>query len=309
MLLEDREKLRLGLPGQLLAVQDLPALFAGVGVRRRRHIEAHIRQRDYIGDRYILDTIVGRHFRFSLIGKVQAAIVYTVFPTIQAFVLSAICRFGVDFFGVVGFQPFNNTRQPFLCSVLVLRPIQRILEIVGADFLKHPVSKIQIFDFSQPVEVGQGELAARGDLFQCPMVQLGHFQPAPHGGLGEAGLIGDLLFGVAKDRELLEAPRLFVDCEIAALHIFQQHRGKLLGDGHVRHDAGQSFEPGQPRRLQATVADQDNIVAIAQLDRSVGIDINHRNDGEILKDADLLDAVGQLRQIAEVLARVIGMWM
>ena len=126
----------------------------------------------------------------------------------------------------------------------------------------------------------------------------------------------------------LEHLRLFIDGEVAALHILNKHGLQLLPRIHFHNDAREFGQPGQPRGRMASVADNDRIalrhgVAIDDTPaflRRVGAVFGTRcavflvghipqsgNNGKILKNAACLDAVGKLGQIAEILTRIIGM--
>ena len=117
----------------------------------------------------------------------------------------------------------------------------------------------------------------------------------------EARFFGDFSYGIAHVEHHLEALRLLVCSEVAALHIFNKHGLQLLPLRHFNHNAGQFGQTSDLRGGIAAVTDDDGVFRI-------GVVRFIRNDRQVLQNAAGLDACGKLRQITEILARIVGVW-
>lgn len=106
---------------------------------------------------------------------------------------------------------------PLSLFMLPLLFFQRCLhgpvEVLGADGFQNFVAGIQVLDFVQLGEIREGRTTLFG-LFEAVVVQLQQLDTPPNGGLGKAGLVGNLLYRLPEIHHHLEALGLFVDGEV-----------------------------------------------------------------------------------------------
>ena len=180
---------------------------------------------------------------------------------------------------------------------------QLVLEVLGADVIKHFILALRAFQLVQLHIIEQADAALLG-LLEFVLIQLQELHTAPDGGSGKAGLFRDVLDGIAHVKHHLEALRLLVDRQIGPLHILREHRTQLLPLRHLDHDAGELFQTGQLCGRKTAVADDDAVAFSVPLLCDFP---DQRNNGEVLEYAVDLNALGQLGHIAQVLTGVIGM--
>ena len=198
---------------------------------------------------------------------------------------------------VCNFSPFSKFLLDFL---LGNQAFQNAVEVRRADCVKRLVlvfGAVQLVKLQIIVE----RRTAGFSFLEFLPVEVKQFYTAANGGLREAGFFGDFSYGIAHVEHHLEALRLLIDGQIAALHIFNEHGLKLLPLRHFDHNAGQFGQTSDLRGSVTTMTDDDGVVRI-------GVVRFIRNDRQVLQNAAGLDACGKLRQITEILARIVGVW-
>ena len=232
------------------------------------------------------------HFSFQIPAVIPVAIDHTDVLAVElAGSFNLICKL------VCNFSPFSKFLSDFL---LGNQTFQNAVEICCADGVKGLVlvfGTVQLVKLQIIVE----RRTAGFSFLEFLPVEVKQFYTAANGGLREAGFFGDFSYGIAHVEHHLEALRLLIDGQIAALHIFNEHGLKLLPLRHFDHNAGQFGQTSDLRGSVTTMTDDDGVVRI-------GVVRFIRNDRQVLQNAAGLDACGKLRQITEILARIVGVW-
>ena len=198
---------------------------------------------------------------------------------------------------VCNFSPFSKFLLDFL---LGNQAFQNAVEVRRADCVKRLVLVFGAVQFVK-LQIVIECCATSFGFLKFLAVEVEQLHAASDGGLRKTGLFCDLSYGITHVEHHLEALRLLIDGQIAALHILNKHGLKLLALGHFDHHARQLRQARNLRGGIAAVTDDDGKVRI-------GVVRFIRNDRQVLQDAAGLDACGKLRQITEILARIVGVW-
>ena len=175
---------------------------------------------------------------------------------------------------------------------------QLVLKVLGADGGQDLVAVFQVLELFQLHEVREAHLTD-GHFGEDLLIQLHDLQAVLDRVPGEAGFLGHFLHALPEVEHHLEALCLLIDRQIGPLHVFQEHGLDLLLLRQIHDGTGQRVQSGLLRRRQPPVADDDGIAVHAS--------VMPRDYGQVLQHALGGNAVGQLRQISEVLPGVIGM--
>ena len=178
--------------------------------------------------------------------------------------------------------------------LLVQCAFKLLAEVLSSDVFHYLVLIALAFQLADLDHVHQRGALLHG-LLEVLLVELGELDPVLHRLLAEAGLLADLLRRVSQVHHHLESLRLFIYRQILPLHVLFQHRGDLRLVVQVFYHARQFNQSRSLRCFQAPVPDHYQVLACLRI----------RDHRQVLHNAVLLYAGRQLRQVAQVLPRVL----